>query len=88
MHSLLIADDPDQPGYQLCTVDETAVSVFDLAAGSFLLGDGDLSGVLQLSHMPSSYNKRFQLGDGVNNHNCNYGLGGWFSWDGIINGEM
>ncbi|MCP4799278.1 MAG: hypothetical protein GY893_04950, partial [bacterium] len=73
--------------YQLCTVDETAVSVFDLAEGSFLLGDGDLSGVLQLSHMPSSYNKRFQLGDGVNNHNCNYGLGGWFSWDGIINGE-
>ena len=36
--------------------------------------------------MPTSYSKRFQLGEGVNNHNCNYGLSGWFSWEGFMNG--
>ncbi len=86
MHSLLIADDPNTPGYSECAVDVASISVFDLAEGSNLVGDGDLSGVLQLSHMPASYNKRFQLGEGVNNHNCNYGLGGWFAWNGFING--
>ncbi|MEZ7816752.1 MAG: hypothetical protein QMB07_01290, partial [Flavobacteriales bacterium] len=85
-NSLLIANDPNQPGSAQCSVDPSLVSVFDLAEGSYLIGDGDLSGALALSHMPTSYSKRFQLGDGVNNHNCNYGLSGWFSWEGHMNG--
>ena len=36
--------------------------------------------------MPVSLNKRFQLGAGANNHNCENGFGGWFKWDGEING--
>jgi hypothetical protein len=86
-NSLLVSDDPDQTGYQLCTIDESLVSVFDLAEGSYLVGDGELSGALALSHMPTSYSKRFQLGEGVNNQNCNYGLSGWFSWEGFMNGQ-
>ena len=34
-----------------------------------------------------SLNKRFQLGEGGNNHNCNFGFGGWFGWEGVLNGE-
>ena len=34
-----------------------------------------------------SLNKRFQLGDGANNHNCAYGFGGWFGWQGVLNGQ-
>ena len=81
MNLLLVAGSPE------CAHDPAAVSVFNLADGSYLQGDGDLSGILQLSHAPTSYNRLFQLGDGVNNHNCNYGLGGWFSWNGLLNGE-
>jgi hypothetical protein len=84
---LVIGNDPDESGDAQCNVDYRLVYVFKLAEGSYLQGGRDLSGVLALSHTPTSYSKRFQLGEGVNNHNCNYGLGGWFSWNGYMNGE-
>ena len=53
---------------------------------SVLIAGGDLSGYLTLEHAPEELDKRFQLGEGANNHNCNNGFGGWFSWSGEING--
>ena len=55
---------------------------------SYLLGAGGYEGsYLQLSHMPFSESKRFQCGVGGNGVNCEYGLGGWFSWEGAILGQ-
>jgi hypothetical protein len=54
---------------------------------SYLLGQGQYDGdLITLSHMPVSENKRFQLGQGGNSHNCNYGFGGWFAWQGTLLG--
>lgn len=44
------------------------------------------SGFLQLAHMPVNGHRRFQLGIGGSSHNCNLGLGGWFAWEGQIDG--
>jgi len=86
-HQLLLNDDPNQNGYQLCEIDEEAITVFTMALPSVLTAGGDLSGYLLIEHMPVSLNKRFQLGCGANNHNCNFGFGGMFKWEGTINGE-
>ncbi len=86
-HTLLIGDDPQQTGYQTCDIDTAGITVFDLQALSRLEGDGELEGTLFIDHMPMSYSKRFQLGLGANNHNCNEGFGGWFRWEGMLNGE-
>ena len=54
---------------------------------SYLVGHGEYQGdLLTLNHMPVSQNKRFQLGQGGNSHNCNYGFGGWFAWQGTLMG--
>ena len=53
---------------------------------SRLVGTGSMAGELYLNHMPASQTKRFQLGNGANNHNCEYGFGGWFGWQGVLNG--
>ncbi|MGB1032915.1 MAG: hypothetical protein ACPGWM_09875, partial [Flavobacteriales bacterium] len=50
-------------------------------------GTGDLAGdVLYLDHMPSNYYFGFQIGEGANNKNCNYGLSGWFTYSGFVDG--
>lgn len=55
---------------------------------SFMTGIGAYEGsMLQLSHMPYSENRRFQLGVGGSSHNCEYGFGGWFAWDGQVMGH-
>ncbi len=55
---------------------------------SHLLGRGAFEGsLLQLQHAPSSQFFGFQVGLGANDHNCNYGAGGWFSWNGTICGD-
>lgn len=87
LNALLIADDPEVPGYAPCAVDTAAISVFDLQVMSRLVGDGEYDGTLFIDHMPMSLSKRFQLGEGANNHNCNHGLGGWFRWEGTLNGQ-
>ncbi len=57
-------------------------------AQSYLTGAGGYEGSwLQLSHMPYSESKRFQLGQGGNGVNCDYGLGGWFAWEGTVLGQ-
>jgi len=55
---------------------------------SYLIGSGGYDGSwLQLSHMPFNESKRFQLGQGGNGVNCEYGLGGWFAWEGEVLGQ-
>ena len=55
---------------------------------SHLLGKGDFEGsLIQLQHAPSSQYFGFQIGEGANDHNCDYGAGGWFSWEGTICGS-
>ncbi|MDG1380703.1 MAG: hypothetical protein P8P45_00870, partial [Flavobacteriales bacterium] len=54
---------------------------------SHLLGKGDLAGsLIRVTHAPSSQYFGFQVGEGANDHNCNFGAGGWFSWQGSICG--
>ena len=55
---------------------------------SYLLGTGDLDGtLLTLNHAPSSEYFGFQVGEMANDRNCNYGAGGWFSYEGTLNGQ-
>jgi len=55
---------------------------------SYLQGSGSLdNSLLSLNHAPSNQFFGFQVGDGANDRNCNYGAGGWFSWEGTIKGE-
>ena len=34
-HALLVNDDPEQEGYQLCDIDEDEITVFTMAENSF-----------------------------------------------------
>jgi large repetitive protein len=55
-----------------------------------LIGWGDYAGsALDLVHAPANEYFGFQLGDGANNYNGDYGLGGWFSYHGtfLVNGS-
>jgi large repetitive protein len=55
---------------------------------SVAVGQGDLAGVtLQLQHMPANYYFGFQLGQGANNKNCQFGFSGWFTYTGFANCE-
>lgn len=54
---------------------------------SYLRGLGSLDGsLLNLNHAPASHYFGFQVGEGANDRNCNFGAGGWFSWSGVVNG--
>ena len=54
---------------------------------SFLTGEGSLDGTtLQLTHAPSSEFFGFQVGEMANDRNCNHGAGGWFYYEGMMNG--
>ena len=70
-----------------CEVVPEALTVYSLNNFSKLTGTGSLQGQLSLNHMPVSESKRFQLGQGANNHNCEYGFAGWFGWQGVLNNE-
>lgn len=64
-------------------------SYYELADGfSTLTGAGDFAGdVLYIYHMPANYYFGFQVGLAANNKNANYGLSGWFTYDGFVGGE-
>ncbi|MDG2246991.1 MAG: T9SS type A sorting domain-containing protein [Flavobacteriales bacterium] len=67
----------------------TTWTYYEMVNGfSTLTGIGDFEGsVLYMSHMPSNYYFGFQCGEAANNKNGNFGMSGWFTYDGIINGE-
>ena len=55
---------------------------------STLTGLGDFAGsALYLSHFPYDYYYGFQCGFAANNKNSNFGMSGWFAYDGWVNGE-
>ena len=57
------------------------------AEQSYLKGRGAYEGsLLHIQHAPSSQYFGFQVGEGANDHNCDYGAGGWFSWNGTLCG--
>ena len=59
-----------------------------MSEGSQLIGWGDYEGSsLNLAHAPTNLFYGFQVGEGANNVNLNYGIGGWFIYEGIFNGE-
>jgi hypothetical protein len=58
--------------------------------GAELIGFGDYAGsALNLVHAPANNYFGFQLGDGANNYNGDYGFGGWFQYSGtfLVNGN-
>jgi len=65
-----------------------AWNIYILNSGmSYLLGEGDMDGtLLTINHAPSSEYFGFQVGEMANDRNCNYGAGGWFSYEGTMNG--
>ncbi|MDG1260554.1 MAG: hypothetical protein P8O05_02240, partial [Flavobacteriales bacterium] len=67
----------------------TTWSYMEMVNGfSTLTGIGEFEGsVLYMSHMPSNYFFGFQCGEAANNKNSNFGMSGWFTYDGFINGE-
>ena len=58
--------------------DQSYLTGVDAYAGSFL----------QLSHAPVNEHFGFQVGEAANDHNCGYGLGGWFAWEGQVLGTL
>ncbi|MDG1765469.1 MAG: hypothetical protein P8H98_01625, partial [Flavobacteriales bacterium] len=55
---------------------------------STAVGLGDNAGdVLYLDHMPGNYYFGFQIGMGANNKNCDYGISGWFTYSGFVDGQ-
>jgi hypothetical protein len=50
-----------------------------------LTGWGSHAGsLLNLTHAPSNQYFGFQIGDGANNYNADYGAGGWFNYSGVF----
>ncbi len=50
-----------------------------------LTGWGSHAGsLLNLTHAPSNQYFGFQIGDGANNYNGDYGAGGWFNYSGVF----
>lgn len=96
LHDELPAEDwlSSSPNHQLvqaygCELDtgQMTTYVLDPAHSHLQASSGYESGFLQLSHMPVNLHRRFQLGEGGNSHNCEFGLGGWFAWEGQIDGD-
>jgi hypothetical protein len=51
---------------------------------STAIGQGSLAGVeLYLEHMPANYYFGFQIGQGANNKNCQFGASAWFTYTGF-----
>ena len=76
-------------GLPCATGAHTNWNYYELVGGlSTLTGAGSMAGNnLNLYHMPSNYYFGFQAGIGANNKNCNSGLSGWFSYNGVVNGQ-
>ena len=55
---------------------------------SHFSGIGILEGSeLSLQHLPTNYYYGFQVGVGSNNKNANDGMSGWFTYNGVFNGD-
>jgi len=55
------------------------------AGNAQLTGWGSFAGSsLNLTHAPSNQYFGFQVGEGANNYNADYGAGGWFNYSGLF----
>ncbi|MFK7757323.1 MAG: hypothetical protein AB8B53_10375 [Flavobacteriales bacterium] len=60
-----------------------------LSSESTLTGAGEYAGSeLFLTHTPVDYTYGFQMGQGANNRNGNYGISGWFFYQGMLDGNF
>ncbi len=61
---------------------------YKLSSESTLIGAGEFEGSeLNLRHTPVDYTYGFQVGLGANNRNSEYGISGWFFYEGTLNGD-
>ncbi|MFT6182909.1 MAG: hypothetical protein ACJAYM_000414, partial [Flavobacteriales bacterium] len=67
----------------------TTWSYMEMVNGfSTLTGIGEFEGsTLSMYHMPSNYYYGFQCGEAANNKNAQFGMSGWFTYSGTLNGE-
>ncbi len=62
---------------------------YKLSDESRLIGAGEYEGEeLELMHTPVDFRYGFQVGRGANNRNGEYGISGWFAYEGMLNGEF
>jgi len=81
---------------QSCPPEALGITEDDIAAWQYLIlncsessldGFGSFSsGSLNLSHQPANGHYAFQLGLGANQQNANFGLSGWFYYEGTFQG--
>ncbi|HHH50606.1 MAG TPA: hypothetical protein ENK52_06475, partial [Saprospiraceae bacterium] len=69
--------------------DNTTWSYYEVdATDSYFTGLGSHAGeMMNISHNPSNYDFGFQIGYGANDKNSNYGLSGWYKFDGAYTGH-
>lgn len=80
-------DYKDETGYGEPHYQDWMYHVLD-GENSSLVGAGDLTGsYLSLTHAPADLTYGFQEGWGANNRNENYGMSGWFFYNGQLGGE-
>jgi len=64
-------------------------SYYKLSSESSLIGALEYEGSeLSLIHTPVDYTYGFQVGVGANNRNMDYGISGWFFYEGMLDGEF
>jgi hypothetical protein len=62
---------------------------YKLSNTSRLIGAVEFEGSeLSLTHIPVDYTYGFQVGRGANNRNTEYGISGWFFYEGDLNGDF
>jgi hypothetical protein len=81
-----------QPGYHSyksdCGLGDHTTWLYSTMIDGSASGTGDYAGSeLDLSHQPSNGYFGFQIGEGANNKNDNYGFSGWIYYSGTFLGE-
>jgi uncharacterized protein YcnI len=81
-----------QPGYHSyksdCGLGDHTTWLYSEMIDGSASGTGDYAGSeLALSHQPSNGYFGFQIGEGANNKNDNYGFSGWIYYTGTFQGE-
>ena len=62
-------------------------SYYKLSENSQLIGAYDFEGsVLSLTHAPANFEFGFQVGEAANNRNAEWGMSGWFFYEGTLQG--
>ncbi|MEM7372616.1 MAG: T9SS type A sorting domain-containing protein [Bacteroidota bacterium] len=75
------ADSIEQQDWIFYEMDSTRATLFGVPGMQF---DGD---TLYLTHRPANLQYGFQYGFGANDKNGNYGMSGWFYYDGSYSGK-